>query len=481
MDVDDFILQLADKDTSKKTSKRSRNYVSDSEDDAGFSDEDDMDMVSEEEIDEYGPDLYKDEEDRRRLLAMPEVERERILSERSEERQRYLERLEVRKLLKGGRNRDDSARRSTRAKGTGTSKALTELTRRREEKKTSRSKRHREYSPSPERRSRRRSSYDDFEESDDWASADEEQARAKKRLPSLDELHKAGFTRHMIEQWLYTPFFENTIAGSFVRLYIGTNPKSNNEAVYRLCEVVGIEPWHKMYKISSGVMCNRGIRVKHGKSEKVFPMDIISNSAVTQDEYDRYLKTLDVERVRAPTVEQVDAKSAEISKAKEYVLNDQEVAAMVARKKEVTGASANVAMERAELLARLAHAQAHGDADQVHKVSSRLNELDAINESRQDGNVDNQQRIWEDINRRNRERDKIESTQVEKKLAEERRKALQMAMKKQQQQQEQAGDDAAALTDAPKSDNAMSAIIMVASYEELVRSAAKEIQIELIE
>lgn len=60
-------------------------------------------------MDEYGPDLYKDEEDKRRLLALPEVEREQILSERSEERQRNLERLEVRKLLKDGR-KDDSKR-----------------------------------------------------------------------------------------------------------------------------------------------------------------------------------------------------------------------------------------------------------------------------------------------------------------------------------------------------------------------------------
>jgi RNA polymerase-associated protein RTF1 len=72
-------------------------------------DDDDDDDDSEEELDEYGPDLYKDEEDKRRLLALPEVEREQILSERSEERQRNLERLEVRKLLKDGR-KDDSKR-----------------------------------------------------------------------------------------------------------------------------------------------------------------------------------------------------------------------------------------------------------------------------------------------------------------------------------------------------------------------------------
>jgi hypothetical protein len=31
-----------------------------------YSDEDDVDIGSEDEVDEYGPDLYKDEEDRRR-------------------------------------------------------------------------------------------------------------------------------------------------------------------------------------------------------------------------------------------------------------------------------------------------------------------------------------------------------------------------------------------------------------------------------
>lgn len=102
------------------------------------------------------------------LLALPEVERERILSERSEERQRNLERLEVRKLLNDGRREDTTRRKyhtchirflldwrfvlgSTRAKGSGTSRALNELTRRREEKHKSRSKRGRR-SPTPERK-----------------------------------------------------------------------------------------------------------------------------------------------------------------------------------------------------------------------------------------------------------------------------------------------------------------------------------------
>ncbi|ORX58284.1 plus-3-domain-containing protein [Hesseltinella vesiculosa] len=477
MDVDDFILKLADNDASKN-SKRSKKYVSDSEDDQGFTDEDDMDVGSDDEIDEYGPDLYKDEDDRRRLLALPEVERERILSERSEERQRYLERLEVRKLLKGGRSREETTRRSTRAKGSSTSKALSELTRRREERKSDRSKRHRRYSPSPERRSRRRSNDEfDYNQSDEWSASEEEREdKSKFDFPSLEQIHHAGFTRQMMEQWMYAPFFEKTIVGSFVRLNLGAKSDRGAESAYRLCEVVAVKPYHKVYKMSNGVPCNQGLLLKHGKSEKVFEMTLISNQPVTKSEYDRYKNTLLYEKVRPPTVLQTENTLDAIKAAKSYVLNHEEVAAMVDRKKQVNGQNTNIAMERAEVLARLQHAQAHNHTADIRTFSQRLAELDALIDSRQDGNNhNNPQRVWEEINKRNREKDKIESQQVELKLSEERRKAMKLAIARQQQKEqsmEATSEDAAKL---------QSAVIVVANYEDLIRSAGKDLQITLLD
>ncbi|KAI8336358.1 hypothetical protein BC941DRAFT_354361 [Chlamydoabsidia padenii] len=435
--IDDFILQLADKDTSKsssKLSKKSRKYASDSDEDGVYSDEDDIDIGSEDEIDEYGPDLYKDEEDRKRLLALPEVERERILSERSEERQRNLERLEVRKLLKDGR-RDDSTRRSTRAKGSGTtSRALTELTRRREEKKSSRStKRHRRHSPSPDKKKRHRyEEHSDYEHSDGWHESDDErESKEKKRAPNLEEIQSISFTRHMIEQWLYTPFFDDTAIGCYVRLYIGPDP-TKKIPVYRVCQVVDVSPWHKVYKVSEGVFSNRGLKVKYGKSEKVFPMDIISNQPISQSEYTRLLNVLESERLRTPTMDQVERKVEDLKKAKSYVLNHQEVADMIARKRKVQGQNVSVAMERAEVLARLEHAKGYGNEDEINRLTQRLQSLDDLVE--RDGNDGSQQHIWEEINKRNRQRDRIEAQEVELRLSEERRKAIKLAMLQSSQQ-----------------------------------------------
>ncbi|KAG2194241.1 hypothetical protein INT47_005709 [Mucor saturninus] len=438
--IDDLILSLTDKESakrqaealkqlsqdhaSKKSIKKSRN-LSDSEDDEGaYSDEDDVGIDEDEDmedIDEYGPDLYKDDDDRRRLQALPEVERERILAERSEERQRNLERLEVRKLLKDGR-REDATRRSTRSKGSGKSHALSELTRRREEKIQVRSSRHRRDSPSPDRKRRRRyGDQSDYEYSgEDYDNSDEEkEKKAKKRTPQLEEIQQVVITRNMIEKWIYTPFFENTVIGCFVRLYIGPDPQ-RKVPVYRLCQITDVMPWHKTYKVTDNAWSNKALKVKHGKAEKEFPMDIVSNQNVTQQEYSRYLTTLESDRVRVPSIDQIEQKAADLKQAKEYVLNDKEVNEMIEKKKVVKGSSVNAAMEKAQLLARLEHAKGHNEVEKVLKLTKELRELEERIASAEGSN----QNVWADINSRNRERDRIEVHEAELRVTEARRKQL---------------------------------------------------------
>jgi hypothetical protein len=43
------------------------------------------------------------------------------------------------------------------------------------------------------------------------------------RTPSLDEVIKVSVTRHMLEKWIYAPFFEDTVIGNNIKhvfLYI---------------------------------------------------------------------------------------------------------------------------------------------------------------------------------------------------------------------------------------------------------------------
>ncbi|KAI9322173.1 hypothetical protein BX666DRAFT_1849196 [Dichotomocladium elegans] len=321
-------------------------------------------------VDEYGPDLYKDEEDRQRLMALPEVERERILNERSEERQRNLERLEVRKLLSDGR-REDTTRRSTRAKGSGTSQALNELARRREEKSKSRSKRHRR-SPTPERKRNRYSDESGGEYTDEEDTEARAEHKAKKRTPTLDEIQAIVLRREQIERWLYAPYFEKTVIGAMVRVYIGDD---NKTPVYRLCQVIDVVPWHKTYKISDSVSSNQAFKLKHGGAERVFSMDIISNRPLSQSEYNRYINTLEYDHVPLPDLELVQNKIADIQEASNYVLNDKEVAAMIEKKQQVAGRKVNVSMEQAVLLSKLEHAKTLQDENMAREIVRKLDML----------------------------------------------------------------------------------------------------------
>jgi hypothetical protein len=128
---------------------------------------------------------------------------------------------------------------------------------------------------------------------------------------------------------------------------------------------------------------------------------------------------LESDRVRVPSIDQIEQKVADLKQAREYVLNDKEVNEMIEKKRAVKGTSVNAAMEKAQLLARLEHAKAYNEVDKVLKLTKELRELEERIAS-----AGNNQNVWADINNRNRERDRIEVHEAELRITEARRKAL---------------------------------------------------------
>lgn len=302
---------------------------------------------------------------------------------------------------------------STRTKETGASRALTELARRREEKKKTHTRRSRRESTSPDRKRRRRSrsrgSSDDAY-SVSGSESEEDQKKDIKRTPTLDEINAIALTRRMVESWVHTPFFEDTAVGCYVRLFIGPDPQTKNP-VYRLCEIVDIIPWHKTYKIAEGVWSNKAIKAKHGKAQKAFPMDIISNGAVTQQEYARYLTILEVEKVRKPNADDVEQKKESLKAAREYVLSDKEVADMIAKKKELKNTISNVAMEKTMLHTKLEQAKSDENHEEVERIKRQIADLE---ERASNVTSAGKLNIWADLNKKNREKDKVEMKEAER-------------------------------------------------------------------
>ena len=102
---------------------------------------------------------------------------------------------------------------------------------------------------------------------------------------SLDDLNSIRFTRHRAEAMCNEPFFKDTISGCFVRIGIG-NPQAHNYIIGQVADVVTIQPAYVLGKTRT----NKGLKLKNAKThERIYRMNLISNSEVTTSEYQKWL------------------------------------------------------------------------------------------------------------------------------------------------------------------------------------------------
>jgi RNA polymerase-associated protein RTF1 len=55
----------------------------------------------------------------------------------------------------------------------------------------------------------------------------------------------------------------------------------DQQMAYRVGQVKSVETYHRIYKVN-GTPTNKALRIAHGKAERVFLMDVISNQSFTE-------------------------------------------------------------------------------------------------------------------------------------------------------------------------------------------------------
>lgn len=109
----------------------------------------------------------------------------------------------------------------------------------------------------------------------------------------LAEFLKVTIPRRRLARWCNEPFFNAAVLECFVRLFIGED--DSGAKVYRLCEIVDVKTSPKSYKmppankVEKPVSTNKLLRLKFGKSEKDFPMYLISDADPTDVDVQKYL------------------------------------------------------------------------------------------------------------------------------------------------------------------------------------------------
>lgn len=269
--------------------------------------------------DEWGPDLMGDQEDRDSLFNLPEIEREAILYERAQIRQTKSEKRDLERKMKELEKRSSgkSSKKTNLTTNTTTTitssnkkkssldalkKARIDKSKRRHHKssddelyqedgeiKSKKKTKHRHRSSSSSSSSSHSSS-SDFSSSEE-IEVDEEYSLKKDDHASsplsLEDANCLLLKRNSVAKWIYHPQFADLSRGMLMRLAIGIGKDSCQ--VYRVVEVREIVTYHRQYKIND-ITTNKAALLRYGKQERVFRLDVISNSSITENEFSRWME-----------------------------------------------------------------------------------------------------------------------------------------------------------------------------------------------
>ncbi|KAH7283706.1 hypothetical protein KP509_34G020200 [Ceratopteris richardii] len=371
----------------------------------------------------FGSDLYKNDEDREFLHNMNELEREMILHDRGERREAFLARnKKVSRLKRGvrdgvdgsGKKKDHrsqtppstSRMRSSTRECTKVNPALDKLLLRKRQKdqdfghhRTSSAR-----GPSPPI----------GDESDDARVSDNESEEQENEEdhpdhpegdlldaddPTLEDIFSVTIRRSRLAKWFLEPFFEEVIAGCFVRVGVGVKDGVN---CYRLCQVKNVDASdpYKQYKFENR-MTHKWLNLVWGDSEARWQMARISDQPPTQAEFEQWDEEVKKSPANLmPTLLEITKKKDEISNLSTFIYSAEKVKKMLHEKKMSLSRPLNVAAEKDRLLKELALAESNDDQDQAERIQTRLRELEAY--SMQNQSKDAKAMALAQMNKRNR-------------------------------------------------------------------------------
>lgn len=356
---------------------------------------------------------YKDEDDKQRLIAMPEVERESILFDRAQEVQRFEEQQYLSQRAKQRlRETTESTRaRSKRNREIGSSARtdkLRELKRRRQQKqRDGRGSESDEQAEESDESEELESDVDEFrvggEDEDvnkqvEWAADDEQEVEALMEATTSD-LNHIRFSRKLLSRFCYYPEFASAVVGCFVRINVGFNER-RQQTVYRICQVKKVVPAAKVYSFMNRVV-DEALVVSHAGSERVVEMGMCSDGNFMPDEYEYWKTAMKNANLSLPTKRRVKEKFEAIRHMSHRALTTEEIDAMVERRRKLSGSvGATAVLEKALLQDQLEIATEQDNKEEQERLRAAIAKLEGKRSSH-DASREREAKMSE-MNKRNR-------------------------------------------------------------------------------
>lgn len=371
-------------------------------------------------IQEEHEDVAEEDDEEGALENLPEVQKEAILYDRQVKRKEQEEREAAKKKLQ-------IEQKSTRSSA-------------RDGKKPAISKALENYA------AQKTGQKDDDESTDDEApkkTLDEESSEEEQRQEKEPEQEKAAgndeeeadddqssevtckqivnlqVRRAMLEKTFGEPWFKDYIVKKFVRVNIGERPDTG-QIIYRMAEIVDVKSYPRAYKFGNR-NTQLALLVRFGQAERIWAMTVISNSSITEAEFDRWKK--EMRRVGEKILTSEDAlvikKSADFHRTS-FKYTPEIVQDLLEKKKKENLKAFNLTAERNKIMHARAMAQENGDTEEVTRLQGELEYLDqeegmirrrkgaykaglvALNIKNRERNLEARERIHKEINKAER-------------------------------------------------------------------------------
>jgi len=209
-------------------------------------------------------------------------------------------------------------------------------------------------------------------ESDTERHKSKKVVKKARNIETREELEKIRLSRFKLDKFVHLPIFKKTVIGCFVRIGIGHN-KEKNVPVYRVAEITDVCETAKVYDVMKS-RTNIGLRMRHGKQERVFRAQFISNQPFSESEFMKWKQTCETEHVELPTNQHIEEKVQAIQKALTYRYSSYDVDKILASKEKFSKHPHNYAMHKAKLLKERDQYLDMGNQEEVERLDQKLAE-----------------------------------------------------------------------------------------------------------
>ncbi|XP_072023591.1 LOW QUALITY PROTEIN: RNA polymerase-associated protein RTF1 homolog [Amphiura filiformis] len=209
-------------------------------------------------------------------------------------------------------------------------------------------------------------------QSSDSERSDDEEEEKIVFISTKEELNKIRLSRHKMEKWCHMPYFKPTVTGCYVRIGIGQN---NGKSVYRVAEITDVVETAKIYQLG-GSRTNKGLKLRYCAQERVYRLEFVSNQDFTDGEFFKWKEDMVLMGHTLPSTAHVESKQADIKNAFSYSYKEDDIAKIVSEKERFRRNPRNYAMKKTSLMKARDMAHQEGRVEDANKYAAELEEVE---------------------------------------------------------------------------------------------------------